>query len=342
MKNKILYIGNNLKKHGVTVTTIDTLGEKLKDDFDIVLKSDKKNKLIRLIDIILSIFFTRNINKVLIDTYSTSAFYFAFLSAVSCWILRINYIPIIHGGNFKRRICNTRYLVNFFIKNSFAVVTPSNFLAEIIKKELNYKTIIIPNSLDDYSYLNKGPITNKPINLLWVRSFHKIYNPVLAIEILNKLHLKGYKDSKLCMVGPSKDDSILKVHALINKYKLENFVEITGLLSKNNWIKKAKHFNFFLNTTTIDNTPVSVMEAMAVGLVVISSDVGGIPYLIQNNYNGILVEKNNSDKFVNSIIELNSDLDKFNFIRLNAVKKSYDWYWEKIKIKWMKLLNTKI
>ena len=59
-------------------------------------------------------------------------------------------------------------------------------------------------------------------------------------------------------------------------------VKFTGKLEKNEWIKISADAGIFINTSNIDNTPVSLMEAMALGLPVVSTNVGGIPYLIED------------------------------------------------------------
>ena len=82
---KILYLGNKLSKHGINKTTVETLGENLSQSgFEVVSYSSKKNSLLRILDMLLGILKHKNAAYVLIDTYSTSAFWFAFFK----WPLR--------------------------------------------------------------------------------------------------------------------------------------------------------------------------------------------------------------------------------------------------------------
>ena len=105
-KKKILYIGNKLSKHGFTPTTIETLGEKLKDDFQVYQVSDKKNKIFRLIDIWFTLIFRRKPDLTIIDTYSTYAFIYAFTSAFLLRMKGVDYFPILHGGNIPKKLAN--------------------------------------------------------------------------------------------------------------------------------------------------------------------------------------------------------------------------------------------
>ena len=97
---KILYLGNKLSKHGINKTTVETLGENLSQSgFEVVSYSSKKNSLLRILDMLLGILKHKNAAYVLIDTYSTSAFWFAFLCSQLARLLGIKYIPIVHDGN---------------------------------------------------------------------------------------------------------------------------------------------------------------------------------------------------------------------------------------------------
>src|SRR5690606_32388170 len=115
--------------------------------------------------------------------------------------------------------------------------------------------------------------------LLWVRSFSQIYNPVLALKIVEILKLKAMEVS-LCMVGPDKDGSLQRCKEMATELNLP--VSFTGLLSKQEWIALSRDFDIFINTTNFDNMPISVMEAMSLGMPVISTNVGGLPLLIEN------------------------------------------------------------
>ena len=65
----------------------------------------------------------------------------------------------------------------------------------------------------------------------------------------------------------------------------------------------SKDFDFFINTTNFDNLPISVLEAMALGLPIISTNVGGLPFFL-NESNSILVNKNDSAAMADAIIQI--------------------------------------
>jgi glycosyltransferase involved in cell wall biosynthesis len=111
------------------------------------------------------------------------------------------------------------------------------------------------------------------------------------------------------------------------------------MLNKKEWIALAKDFDIFINTTNFDNMPVSVMEAMALGLPVISTNVGGMPFLIENSIDGILVSPNSPESFVQAIEELCTVPLKVQNITKNARAKMENLDWEMVKHKWIKLID---
>ena len=336
MKN-LLYIGNKLSKTGKTETTILTLSDALRSEgYTVCAVSDKKNKLWRLLDMVLAILkCSKKVDCVLIDTYSTSNFYYAYLCSQFCRLLKLKYIPILHGGNLPNRLQNNSKLSKALFENAYINIAPSLYTQSNFEKHGVTNIVCIPNSIKLKNYLFKQR-TYETVKLLWVRSFSEIYNPLLAIKILKSLLDEGLQAS-LCMVGPDNDGSLWKAKKYAEKLNVE--VTFTGKLSKEAWISLSEDYNVFINTTNFDNMPVSVIEAMALGLPVISTNVGGMPYLIETSEDGILVNPNNAVTFVEAIKRLQTNTDFTTNMTLRARQKVKDFDWELVKKHWISILQ---
>ncbi len=335
MKEKnIIYIGSKLANK--TVTTIDTLsGLLIEEGYLVKSYSSCNNKIFRFVDMLLAIIKNKNwADLVLIDTYSTQNFYYAVFVAKLCRTFHIPYIPILHGGNLPNRLKKSPRLSKKLFKNAKINIAPSHYLLEIFKKEGYTNLAYIPNTIEikKYPFLQRERINCK---LLWVRSFASIYNPVLALAVVEELLNQGF-DASLCMVGPEKDGSLEKCKTIAQQKKLP--VTFTGKLSKKEWIHLSKEYDIFINTTHFDNTPVSVIEAMALGLPVVSTNVGGLPFLITNNKTGILVPPNNVGVFVKAIKDLSANHRKAIQVSKNARLEVEKFDWEQVKEKWFKIL----
>ena len=335
MKN-LLYIGNKLSEHGYTSTSIETLGVFLEGEgFQVYYASSKKNKILRMLEMIIKTFkYSRKVDYVLIDTYSTKNFWYAFIISQLCRILNLKYIPKLHGGNLPNRIIRSKFFSNMIFKNAFINIAPSNYLFEAFKKSGYNNLKYIPNTIEMKLYTSSSREFKTP-KILWVRSFAKIYNPLMALKVFIKIK-NIFPKAEICMVGPKKDDSHTKALKFVKKNNVE--VTFTGKLSKENWIELSKEYNVFINTTHFDNTPISVIEAMALGLPVVSTNVGGISYLLEHNLNALLVEDGDIDNMANQINRLftESNLARNLSEKGKETVKIFDW--ELVKKQWIELL----
>ena len=336
-KKRLLYLGNKLSVHGKPPTTIDLLSVKLQEEgYHVISASSKINKFARMIDMAnVTIKNRKKVDLVLIDTYSTTNFYYAVSIAMLCRWFKLPYIPILHGGNLSNRLTGNPRLCKTLFGKSLTNVAPSMYMLEQFQKQGIENLTYIPNTLEIENYPFKKRDSILP-RLLWVRSFSEIYNPLLALEIIEMLQAKGI-DVSLCMVGPDKDGSLARCKKVVSELKLP--LTFTGMMQKADWIALSEEYDIFINTTNFDNMPVSVMEAMALGLPVISTNVGGLPFLIDHEKDGILVPPNNPEAFVNAIIELLNDPLKVQNITQNARLKVEGFDWEKVKLDWIKLLG---
>jgi glycosyltransferase involved in cell wall biosynthesis len=335
MKN-VLYIGNALSNSGKTVTTIETLSAHLKEFCAIKIASNKTNKILRLYDMIKLVLTNKSTTDfVLIDTYSTTNFYFTLIISQLCRFLKLRYIPILHGGNLENRLINFPKLSQLIFKNAYQLVAPSRFLESIFTSYGYTNSTHIPNSIDidHYEFLSRKVDI---VKLLWVRSFSSIYNPELAIKVLNKLNKEGVK-AELTMIGPEVDGSLVRTKERAKQYNLD--VNFTGKMPKTRWIEISRDCNIFINTTNFDNTPVSVIEAMALGLPVVSTNAGGLPYLITDNIDGLLVPVDNTNAMVNAIKILSKSDELRQKLIDNGRQKAESFDWNTVKSQWKSLLS---
>ncbi|MAN26662.1 MULTISPECIES: glycosyltransferase family 4 protein [Mesonia] len=334
---KILYLGNKLAKHGKTLTAIEFLAPKLQEEnYEVIAVSDKKNKVLRMFVMLSAVMLRgRYVDFLLIDTYSTANFWYAYLSAKIARKKQLPYLCILHGGDLPKRLVHSKKQSQELFGNAKMNIAPSAYLMNVFQEAGYRKLTYIPNPIDLAQYTFEKRVFTLP-KLLWVRSFSEIYNPQLAILILEELK-KDYPQAELCMIGPDKDGSLEKCKQLAAHKNLR--IKFTGKLSKKEWIKLSKEYNFFINTTNFDNTPISVIEAMALGLPVISTNVGGLPYLISDREDGILVEKEQVVPFVREIKALINDPMFANQLATKARQKVKQFDWKVVKEEWKAVLQ---
>ena len=330
----ILYLGNKLSDLNRTPTAADILPGLLeKEGFKVYSFSSKRNKCLRLLEMLFkTLVLGSKVDWVIIDVYSTQNFWYAYLCGKLCQFKNASYINILHGGNLEKRL-KKKYL-SFFRSAKFNIAPSRFLLAKFSSSGLN-NLKFIPNSIPLKEYNFKIREEFKP-KLLWVRSFAEIYNPFLAIQLLESL-LKDYSDAELFMVGPKKDDSFEKCMMYVEKHKLP--VHFTGKLDKKAWHALSKDCDYFINTSKIDNTPVSIVEAMALGLPILSSNVGGIPFLIEDQVDGILYENRELKDLLSKTIDLLKNPSKSTNISLKARQKVEKFDWEIVKKLWLNMLS---
>ncbi|GGE32525.1 glycosyltransferase family 4 protein [Psychroflexus planctonicus] len=334
-RKNILYLGNKLAQKNRNLTHLETLSKDLeKEAYQVKTFSNQINPVLRLLQMLWANLSLRNWYEVLlIDTYSTSAFWYAYLNARLARLFNKKYICILHGGNLPKRLNNSPKLCKKLFGKAYLNIAPSHYLLEAFQ-EAGYTNLkYIPNTIEigKYPFQLRKKATPK---LLYVRSFAHIYNPILALKVLQNLR-DDFPDIQLSMVGPFKDESINQCKAFAEIHDLP--VSFTGGMPKEKWLNYAKDFDIFINTTNVDNTPVSVIEAMALGLPVVTTNVGGIPYLLDED-EAMLVPPDNVDAMSEAIKTLIQSPSLVEKLSLQGRQKVEAFDWQTVKQKWIEIL----
>jgi glycosyltransferase involved in cell wall biosynthesis len=314
------------------------LAEKLGENgFNSILTSSARNRVVRVAEMLVTTWLQRGAYDLAhVDVYSGAAFRWAEWVTVLLRTLKKPVVLTLHGGDLASFSRAHQRRVARLLSMADAVTTPSRYLANSVH-EMRGDIEVIPNPIETsaYTYVERSHPAPK---LVWLRSFHRIYDPVLAIRVLAKLTASGF-DARLTMIGPDKDGSLAETRAEAIRLGVLQRVHFVGGVPKSDVPRLLAECDIFLNTSTIDNTPVSVIEAMATGLLVVSTSVGGVPYLIDSGHDGILVGRGDADAMAEAVRQY---LERPGFaarVSRNARAKAEKFSWDEVLPRWEELLT---
>lgn len=341
MKNLkgIIFISNFLSLKNFTRSQSEELSGLLeKEGYFIVRTSEKKGRILKVADMVFTIL--KNFKKydlAIIDLFSQKAFLWAEISAKILRSLKKPFFLVLRGGALPQFSKLRKERVVRLFNSSMKVIAPSEYLKEEMKV-FRDDILCIPNGiyLKNYKFRLRDKLEKK---FIWIRAFHKTYNPFLAIEAFFEVK-KVYPEATLCMIGPNKEDGSLNdIKNFIYEKNLEKDVEIIEGVKKEKIPEYLNNYDIFLNSTNVDNTPTTVIEAMACGLCVVSTNVGGINYLLKDKEDSLLVSKGNAEEMARAIISLLKNPSLAQNLSKNARKKAEDFSWEKILPLWEKIID---
>ena len=203
----------------------------------------------------------------------------------------------IHGGSIPERIENGATRFYSALKRADFLFAPSSYFNSYFKqKAFNITIIENPVDLSSYQFCTKENIRPR---LIWMRAFTEIYDPLMAVRVAKRLAEK-YMEFEMVMAG--KDGPFLQpAKDLVKEYGLQQKIIFPGYINLQQKQDYAKDYDIYICTNKIDNTPVSITEFMQFGLPIVSVNVGGIPYMIEDGINGLLVNAGDDETMFNKI-----------------------------------------
>ena len=195
-----------------------------------------------------------------------------------------------HGGGGERFFGRYPRMVRHYLMRTDQNIVLSGFLAQVFAQHRIPYTVI-PNiiELDGAHYRERT--TLKP-NFICVRAHEPLYNIPCILRAFKRV-LTELPEATLTLVGDGSQHSSLV--ELEEEMHLQN-VTFTGRVDNSEIYHQLDNADIMLSAPRVDNMPVSLLEAMNAGLLVISSKVGGVPYMIEDGVTGLLFESDNSEQ----------------------------------------------
>jgi glycosyltransferase involved in cell wall biosynthesis len=224
------------------------------------------------------------------------------------------------------------------MRKATSIIVPSGYLKQVFS-EFNFTTQVIPNiiNLERFKPIKNKRFNDKEPHLIITRNLEPIYGIATAIKAMSivKKSVPGFKLS-IAGSGPQKE----ALQALVQELELEKNIYFTGKLQPDEVASLYQEADIMLNPTTVDNMPNSVLEAMASGVAVVSTNVGGIPYIVEDNKTALLVDVNNAEAMAEKIMKLLNDKQLYTNLLNNGLAEVQQYAWSYVRKQWIDLYQA--
>lgn len=344
MKNCVINVGKPNKavlvitpcpKNGLPTQGLQ-IAERLRTlGFLVRILSRAQSSLARVLDVVVrGIIYIPIHEVVLVNLYGNRAFFYESFIILYAFLWKKRIVVLVHSGLFPVFVRKWPRWTKLVLRRPDVVLVPSEFLYQKLTEVGVRVDAVIPNYIDLEKYKFRERSRLEP-RFLYVRGFWSVYNPEMALRAFSIVQ-KEYPHAVLTMAG-REGDSSARCRMLVDELGLRN-VHFIGLLQKGELIDIANHHDIHLHTNRSDNMPVSIIEMWACGLPIVGTKVGGMPYLVRNHGDAILVESGDFGEMAKACLRLLSDSELASQLSKNGRKRAEELTWDRVKESWRSVL----
>jgi glycosyltransferase involved in cell wall biosynthesis len=244
-------------------------------------------------------------------------------------------VMLLHGGALPEFFSRFPTWCRRVLSRASAIVAPSAFLAREAERR-GFTARVIPNVIDTSAYPYRQRRVLAP-RLFWMRTFDPTYNPLMAVEVLRRVR-ERHPDATLVMGGQDKGLRA-EVERSAAEAGLGQALSLPGFLDLAGKLCYAARSDIFVSTSHIDNMPVAVVEAGALGLPVVCTSVGGVPDLLTDGETGLLVPDGDAEAMARAVLRLLGDPDLAERLSRGGREMALRSAWESVRPQWEELFG---
>ena len=211
-------------------------------------------------------------------------------------------------------------------------VTPSPFLQRVFAK-YGLEAEVVPNIIDLTRFEPVPPrdFGSAP-RIVVARNLELIYDIATAVQAL--VHVRRrFADATLIVAGSGPE--LEPLQSLVTKLGLRGAVSFTGRVENSAMPKFYAFADCVVNPSTVDNMPISLLEAFASGLPVVSTDAGGIPDMLSHGVSGLLVPVGDAPAMAREICRVLEDRSLAARLARAGRAEAEKYAWPRVKALWL-------
>lgn len=342
----VLTIGTDYKPCNGGISVLINGYTSFYEKFYFIKSSGPGNKIIKLLyfveSIVLLISYCIFLKRIKLIHIHSSSFSFLWREKWYVYIGHFFHKKVIlhlHGGTFEL-VCKShiRVLQKAFNKVDM-VICVSEYMASIVKKyKLTNKVHVVFNFIEpsssEFIHKNEDVVV---VSFLGTICKNKGVFDILEMIRQNKDYLKGKVSFNICGQGDTP-----RLMEIINRYNLKDIIEYKGFVSGDEKRRLLGNTDIYFQPSYFEAFGISILEAMSYGAVIISTNIGGIPEIVDSSV-GLLVSPGDTKEMFSGLKYFIENRKVRNECSKNAIQKSkkfYVSYTERdIKMLYKKMLN---
>lgn len=267
--------------------------------------------------------------------------------ANSGWAWHLFAMPAVRIAKARHRAIVVNYrgglAAEFLAKSARSVVAtlsgtllavPSGFLQQVFRRH-GVEATIIPNVVDVERFrpaTAARPWPPHDPHIVVTRNLEPIYGIDVGLRALGPV-AERFPGLRVSIAGSGPDRASLE--ALAAQLGLSGRVRFTGRLELQQMVELYQSADVVLNPSRVDNTPNSILEALACGVPVVSTSVGGIPFLVRHRHTAWLAEPESPEALAAGMLEVLSDAGLRETLVANGLALARSCAWPAIREQWL-------
>ena len=251
------------------------------------------------------------------------------------WVGRFRRVPTVvnyRGGEAETFLRRAAPMVRFSMRRASALVVPSGFLREVFAV-FGMDARIVPNIID-LAKFHPSDAAPDCVHVVVARNLEPLYDIATGLRAMALL-LNRFPAARMSVAGSGPD--LERLTRLASELGIAAQVSFTGRLDSDQMADLYRTATVVLNTSLADNMPNSVLEALASGAPVVSTDVGGVPFLVENEKTALLVEPGDAEAMADAMTRVIDDRALRQKLISNGLDYVRNFTWERVGVSWLRI-----
>lgn len=247
-------------------------------------------------------------------------------------VSKVPYVVWGQGSDVYDSYSFKRIITAAVLRNADAVIALSDHMKKEMQRFSLREISIIPNGIDlegfdvpsrDQARL-KLEINQADKVVLHVSTLGSVKGVTYLIEAMAHL-IQTEPKARLILVGDGPERA--KLELLVSDLHLSEFVTFAGRIQNNEVPIYMAASNVFVLPSLSEGIPIVILEAMAAGLPIVATNVGGIPSLVEEGKNGFLIDPQNAEQIANKVSLVLADPALSDRMVINNKGKAQQYTW---------------